>query len=310
MFVSNRLNFTSIDELLDHAQGWDTDFNVLTPSKRNEQIFQLVSDDFMIVEVNFSCQVIQSGLAPLGYQSFAILADDCPGIKWKGQAVGQNALIIKPRTDQFDALSPAGFHVYILSIKASLLDDHFIQYGEQDLDVLLGREGGVVQLPYEHARSFRQWLKEFVQASCYSISTVLHLQNRVLALLNQCLFSDKLIHPPFMYSRRQQLARKSLDIFMQHPQGCSLALIRRELGISQRSLEYVFHDVYGLTPAKMMKRLLMNKVQHDLRNSGDHEAVADITGQYGFNHAGQFSKDYFQLFGERPHETLNIKKPG
>nr|WP_269767767.1 helix-turn-helix domain-containing protein [Oleiphilus messinensis] len=40
------------------------------------------------------------------------------------------------------------------------------------------------------------------------------------------------------------------------------------------------------------------------QSSAEQTQVADVAADWGFWHLSQFSKDYRQLFGERPSDTL------
>ena len=55
-----------------------------------------------------------------------------------------------------------------------------------------------------------------------------------------------------------------------------------------------------------LRTLKLNKVRKILKHSGiQNTHTTDIANNYGFWHMGQFAKDYKNLFGELPSETLN-----
>jgi AraC family ethanolamine operon transcriptional activator len=81
--------------------------------------------------------------------------------------------------------------------------------------------------------------------------------------------------------------------------------ICRATGVSQRTLEYSFRDLYGLSPKAYLKQWRLNRVRLALRApevSGSK--VNAIAAEWGFWHSGQLAHDYHHLFGELPSETL------
>jgi AraC family ethanolamine operon transcriptional activator len=79
----------------------------------------------------------------------------------------------------------------------------------------------------------------------------------------------------------------------------------RELSVSERTLRHAFCDVTGLSPLDYLKILRLNCVNRTLREADPAELlVKQAAYSNGFTHLGQFSRDYKQLFGESPSQTL------
>ncbi|WP_163340705.1 helix-turn-helix domain-containing protein [Desulfopila sp. IMCC35008] len=76
-------------------------------------------------------------------------------------------------------------------------------------------------------------------------------------------------------------------------------------GVSEPTLQYLFQWKYGITPMAYLKRVRLNDVRKVLyREIPGKLKIADIANRRGFWHMGQFAKDYHQLFGELPSDTL------
>ena len=59
------------------------------------------------------------------------------------------------------------------------------------------------------------------------------------------------------------------------------------------------------SPLAYLKIEQLNRVHRKLRDTApDEMLIKQIALTYGFSHLGQFSRDYKQLFGELPSETL------
>ena len=79
----------------------------------------------------------------------------------------------------------------------------------------------------------------------------------------------------------------------------------RATGVSERTLEYAFRDVMGLTPVAYLIRLRLHRVRQGLM-AGTHGSTT-VTAEavnWGFWHFGEFSHAYKECFGESPSDTL------
>jgi AraC-like DNA-binding protein len=85
----------------------------------------------------------------------------------------------------------------------------------------------------------------------------------------------------------------------------SVSDLCRAAGASERTLEYAFREVIGLTPVAYLNRLRLHRVRQGLL-AGTH-ATTTVTAEavnWGFWHFGEFSRAYKQCFGELPSDTL------
>jgi len=79
----------------------------------------------------------------------------------------------------------------------------------------------------------------------------------------------------------------------------------RELGVSERTLQYAFFDYAGLSPTAYLRRVRLNRVRAALREADAQTAtVTETAMRFGFLHLGRFACDYKMLFGESPSATL------
>lgn len=74
---------------------------------------------------------------------------------------------------------------------------------------------------------------------------------------------------------------------------------------TERTLQYAFQDIYGMSPLSWFQTMKLNEVHRELRANGPGDVrVSDVAMRWGFTHLGRFSTEYRRLFGERPRETL------
>lgn len=76
-------------------------------------------------------------------------------------------------------------------------------------------------------------------------------------------------------------------------------------GVSERTLEYSFRSVMGISPIAYLTKLRLRQVHHALLNA--QPGTTTVTQQalnWGFWHFGEFSRAYRDCFDELPSDTL------
>jgi AraC family ethanolamine operon transcriptional activator len=77
------------------------------------------------------------------------------------------------------------------------------------------------------------------------------------------------------------------------------------LGVSARRLHDAFHAALGMSPHAYLKSRRLMLVHRALRGRPDGpDLVKSVALGHGFWHLGHFARDYRELFGELPSETL------
>ncbi|MHB8898332.1 MAG: helix-turn-helix domain-containing protein [Thermoguttaceae bacterium] len=76
-------------------------------------------------------------------------------------------------------------------------------------------------------------------------------------------------------------------------------------GVSERTLQYAFKEVMGMTPVAYLTRLRLHRVRHALRTATQASTTVSAEAlRWGFWHFGDFSRAYKDCFGELPSDTL------
>jgi AraC family ethanolamine operon transcriptional activator len=75
--------------------------------------------------------------------------------------------------------------------------------------------------------------------------------------------------------------------------------------VSERTLQYAFHDIMGMSPLTYLHRLRLHRARDELRLAKKGSTtVTDVALNWGFWHFGEFSRAYKNCFGEMPSRTL------
>ena len=75
--------------------------------------------------------------------------------------------------------------------------------------------------------------------------------------------------------------------------------------VSERTLQYAFQNIMGMSPLTYLHRLRLHRARDELRKAKKGiTTVTDVALNWGFWHFGEFSRAYKNCFGEMPSRTL------
>lgn len=107
------------------------------------------------------------------------------------------------------------------------------------------------------------------------------------------------------YRHRHEIVRTAREYVAQHPDtALTLSELCEACHTSRRTLQNSFETILGLSPIQYLRFTRLNGVRRDLKTADHSETVGDIAARWGFWHLGQFAKDYKNVFGELPSESL------
>lgn len=111
---------------------------------------------------------------------------------------------------------------------------------------------------------------------------------------------------PVKSFRRSHLVEQANDYMQNHiDQVLTLTDLCQALGTSSRALCYGFQEMFGMSPMSYLKILRLQGAHRVLKaTEPTHKTVTEVAAQFGFYHLGCFARDYKQVFGELPSETL------
>ncbi len=108
------------------------------------------------------------------------------------------------------------------------------------------------------------------------------------------------------FLRRSRLIKQANDYMQSHlDQSLTLTDLCQALDTSSRALCYGFKEMFGVSPMSYLK-ILRLKAAHQLLKTASPNTitVTESATRFGFCHLGYFSRDYKQMFGKLPSETL------
>ncbi|MBN1488664.1 MAG: helix-turn-helix domain-containing protein [Phycisphaerae bacterium] len=103
-----------------------------------------------------------------------------------------------------------------------------------------------------------------------------------------------------------QIVRTAEDYALAHAgERLCVTDLCKAAGVSERSLEYAFKELMGISPIAYLTRLRLHRVRQALR-AATHGTTTVTTEalRWGFWHFGDFARAYKGCFGELPSDTL------
>ena len=91
-----------------------------------------------------------------------------------------------------------------------------------------------------------------------------------------------------------------------HGTGYSVSDLCEATNTSERTLQYAFRKILGMTPIEYLIRLKLHRARQDLQKAdAESTTVSRIAVNWGFWHLGEFSIAYRKCFDEMPSQTLS-----
>jgi AraC-like DNA-binding protein len=78
--------------------------------------------------------------------------------------------------------------------------------------------------------------------------------------------------------------------------------------VCSRLLQKAFAHHCGCSPMRFMTQSRLQRIRQELECPTNDTKIVDVMMHYGFTQGGKFAKEYQQLFGEKPSETLKRSK--
>jgi AraC-like DNA-binding protein len=103
--------------------------------------------------------------------------------------------------------------------------------------------------------------------------------------------------------------RKACDFIESHlHEDIKLGDIAAATKVCSRLLQKAFSHHCGCSPMRFLTQSRLQRIRQELESAPSDTKIVDVMMQYGFTQGGKFAKEYQQLFGEKPSETLKRRR--
>ncbi|MCU0249449.1 MAG: helix-turn-helix domain-containing protein [Vicinamibacterales bacterium] len=227
-----------------------------------------------------------------------------PGSMWAAEAGAEVAFVVNP-----------GFESVSAAFTPDEMQAHF-QGRQREANLAMPKGAEILQRDPAAVRRFFTWGKRLVTTAERRPElfndrrdTRVAAEAELLEALIGALSATTGSRLP-----RRDDTRRAQSRIVKDAEECALAHMGARLyvtdlctaaGVSERSLEYAFKGIMGMTPVAYLTRVRLHRVRQALLAATSGSTTVSVEAlNGGFWHFGEFSRAYRDCFGELPSETL------
>jgi AraC family ethanolamine operon transcriptional activator len=310
--------FRGLEEMAAEIRHWDLEFRPLAADRGGTELLQVRLGPLLLTHLDTGCGHRHRGAAPPGGATFALLADGAQTVHWCRQRLDPEGLPFFEAGQEFEASAHPRFSVFTLTVDAERLASDPLW--ERVLRHLrrpgTGRSGIYRASPYARHR-LRQRIAATLSVLAKDGPDVADqgaaqvMGDLVVGDLRQALEEADPAADRSTAWARARAVQRALEYLHSHPQEpVNVVQLGAIAKVSERTLQRAFLEHYGIGPKAYACRLKLTEMRADLlRCEAGEVFIKDLAIAHGFWHMGQFSRDYRDLFGELPSETLERAPP-
>lgn len=270
--------------------------------------FGLPSGQFSYVETSLALR--GNGTFSNRWTLSIILESTAPS--WQnGIEVRPGSLVIHRPNAEHDAVYGGNFKVACVSVHDEVFAKHFLQLDLKAQDAM-SRPCSVFEPP---PNSRRETIKHFAEAAAIvRFAPQVRASRPAMAKFEEELVCDFLAAVEQQFPAHSVRADQRAAAMMRQIDedvrrfaliSSSVTELCAACEVPRRTVNRTFQNALGMGPATYLRRVRLNQARRALeRRSPRSTTVSDVALEFGFWHLGRFAEQYYELFGELPHETL------
>ena len=311
-FIWIDFNLTNFSDFREVVHSWEIDFLQLDGGDFHAVLQQVVFPEIQIAHTSFDCHMDQKGFSPKDMWTFVLMSETSSMIKFQHEITkSQNTMLIYSPGMEINAVTTEGFDVYLFTVHKEYLQTITKKLGFDDIENRLSKIDRI-ELEEKQVDSLRTLLKGIMNTASKLESKVITAEGKSLiynflpmkflkeigtkiGCAKEKTFQDK----DMLFKELRSYIHTHLEELL------NIAQLSSKFNISERSLRNYFHEEFDTSPKKYLTSLRLSKVRDELKVLNKKKGVVEKTARtFGFQHMGQFSKNYKEYFGELPSETL------
>ena len=288
-----------------YSVGWDAQIKTLS---KHEYLFVQVSgfhtQHIQFGSTSYNAPFLVQGVCPK--KSVVITYNLTHGVvNYRNHKLQPDELPVMTRDEEMDLVISQPNTTFTIAIDEDFFEESFFAYygvplseASKQKTLLLNPEKELAFL-----RFIQSWLHYFVEYEATKKHTLDYakIETQIIHSLFSFIIVDdaSLRKENGILKRAREMLHGSLD------HDLKLTDTAKELGVSQRTLQYTFKHNLGMTPKMYLQLMRLHKIREELKVANPATTkVSDVALKYAFFHLGHFASEYRKLFGESPIETL------
>lgn len=221
-----------------------------------------------------------------------------------GHQVEKNQLMIRPGNTQFELITPEDFDIYGLVVNQDSLQ---LVAEKQGIKLDSHALNSPLKVWESHKlNQLRHVLNDVISPAQSDISRRIQEDNLMMAMLEVLQQNGPSTEKPSFSKRRAVVEKVTAYLDANPSKHVTITELCDLAHVSRRTLQYSFEDVLDISPVKFIRMARLNAVRRRLlQGLQEDETIAMVAQHWGFTHAGQFTHDYTELFGENPSMTIS-----
>lgn len=295
------------DEQSRMLEGWTQRYEQLGLGRFQGRTWQWVASQGAILHESTNLHLREQIIPPADHLVLAVPLAVMPGSHFAGRPLLRESLMVLGQADEHSLLAAGELDLIGLSVHRDMLcqlNDHKLEWLQH---AAVQRN---LDLSPDVAAAIRHLLialsSQVSAESAYTLDEENELLGLTLAQTVSLAMRDE--HTSQSIARTHQARLKVVDraiAFMrQHlHEDIGVQTLCAEVGVSRRSLQYVFEEFLQTTPMAYWRALRLNEARRVLKRAAGC-SITDLAYEWGFASASHFTQHYKNLFGELPSQTL------
>jgi AraC-like DNA-binding protein len=302
----NPRRFTDFDEYASAVRHVDLNVRLLHPHSHQHR--------WSLQEIELQSLRLQFAVEGSGILAFGRMHQDGLGlyaqlsgapVRVNGKRIGPGVIAVFPPNAEFEIAGHGAIRWFSVFVPRQLLAG--------DAEPL--RRSSSVSVPqaqsekfkklYSQARKIQRCTARLGLSSLRSPDFAI-LQDDLLSTVREILWSSETSLSAGSTSNAGRLAVQAVELIHDcQDLKLSVRKLAEILDVSERSLQYAFHDQFDVSPQAFLINHRLHNARKDLQSSDPGQTtVAMVAAKNGFFDFGRFAAKYLQLFGEHPSVTL------
>ena len=287
---------------LGRAAGFDLGFRQLDSGPQAIPATLQLGEHITLVRMSFDRAYHQLGSPPNGMMTFGVPL--CRLRNWFSRDYEDSSILPFNVPSGIDGVSESGFQAFTLSVSNDFVCTVSESCQILIADVLISPSTDTVIANSRPTQFFRFVLSSLFEDREAQLNPELE-DELIVALLNASLAETTTVDKSEPAQRSRAVAKAMAYISDNRGESATVRDLCDNTGVALRTLNRAFRERFGIGPKAYLIRQRLSSVRAALLHAPADTLIADIANHWGFWHMGQFAKDYKEMFGELPSETLS-----
>lgn len=286
---------------------WRQEYDQTSRGEFRGSIIELPFEDLQVFKESTSQALQQKCIVWPESVWLGIPLDKQEPCRINGLSVRTNNIMCRPGDCEFQLTTPESYDLFGMVVQQETLlrmaKIHGVTLNWSELT-----EHGRLALPEQTLKDVRFLLERLLGNPSGHVTTNRMSHDLVMMALLEVLQAETPEPAQTQsYHHRKAVVDRARSFILENPDTpMTVTDLCEVANVSRRTLQYAFESIIGISPIQYLRTSRLNGVRRALISASQSASISDIAAQWGFWHMSQFAKDYRQLFGERPSETLEL----